>query len=188
MSANPNPNLANANIPWQQSILKGTSAYYSELAGAGVLRPAWAEFVNRLPATGLGEHLDGKKAALAKQIRDNGITYNVYADHAQGTSRPWSLDLFPLVVDAPSWQHIEAGVQQRMRLLEANGNVADQLLIVAAVTQLAGGFRLLFSVLGLGVNSLRLVFDVLEEARPAGPTRRGCPDGPWSCPPLTVDR
>jgi hypothetical protein len=37
----------------------------------------------------------------------------------------------------------------------------DRLLTVAAVTQLAGGFRLLFSVLRLGVNSLRLVFDVL---------------------------
>ena len=62
--------------------------------------------------------MDARAASLQRQIRDNGVTYNVYAD-AEGPQRPWSLDLFPLVVDATSWQQIEAGVQQRMRLLEA---------------------------------------------------------------------
>ena len=31
------------------------------------------------------------------QIRENGVTYNVYAD-ADGPQRPWALDLFPLLV------------------------------------------------------------------------------------------
>ena len=61
--------------------------------------------------------MDQRSASLARQVRDNGITYNVYADE-NGPQRPWSLDLFPLLVDAPSWQRIEAGVLQRMRLLE----------------------------------------------------------------------
>lgn len=61
--------------------------------------------------------MNQRAASLARQVRDNGITYNVYADQ-NGPQRPWSLDLFPLLVDAPSWQHIEAGVLQRMRLLE----------------------------------------------------------------------
>lgn len=62
--------------------------------------------------------LDERLASLQRQIRDNGVTYNVYADQA-GPQRPWSLDLFPLIIDAPAWQRIERGVQQRMELLEA---------------------------------------------------------------------
>jgi uncharacterized circularly permuted ATP-grasp superfamily protein/uncharacterized alpha-E superfamily protein len=55
--------------------------------------------------------------SLERQLRDNGVTYNVYADEG-GPQRPWSLDLFPLIVEPESWQQIEAGVLQRMRLLE----------------------------------------------------------------------
>ncbi|OQW89980.1 MAG: A circularly permuted ATPgrasp family protein [Rhodoferax ferrireducens] len=61
--------------------------------------------------------MNQRSVQLARQIRDNGITYNVYADE-NGPQRPWSLDLFPLLVDTASWQHIEAGVLQRVRLLE----------------------------------------------------------------------
>ncbi len=61
--------------------------------------------------------MDQRSSSLARQVRDNGITYNVYADE-NGPQRPWSLDLFPLIVDPKSWQHIEAGVLQRVRLLE----------------------------------------------------------------------
>ena len=73
MSANPNTTLANVEVPWQQSILQGTSAYYSELAVKGVLRPAWADFVNRLPGTGLSDHLmtrltEDARAALAERL------------------------------------------------------------------------------------------------------------------------
>ncbi|WP_370446718.1 circularly permuted type 2 ATP-grasp protein [Rhodoferax sp. TS-BS-61-7] len=78
---------------------------------------AWGQFFANMEARTSAE-LDARAASLQRQIRDNGVTYNVYAD-AEGPQRPWSLDLFPLMVDAPSWQHIEAGVQQRMRLLEA---------------------------------------------------------------------
>jgi uncharacterized circularly permuted ATP-grasp superfamily protein/uncharacterized alpha-E superfamily protein len=59
-----------------------------------------------------------RAASLQRQIRDNGVTYNVYADE-EGPQRPWSLDLFPLIIDAASWSRIDEGVQQRMRLLEA---------------------------------------------------------------------
>ena len=55
--------------------------------------------------------------SLARQIRDNGVTYNVYAD-GDGPQRPWSLDLFPLIVSPESWAQIEAGVLQRVRVLD----------------------------------------------------------------------
>ena len=61
--------------------------------------------------------LNTRMANLQRQVRDNGITYNVYAS-ADQPQRPWSLDLFPLMLGHSDWQQIEAGVMQRMQLLE----------------------------------------------------------------------
>ena len=61
--------------------------------------------------------MNQRSASLERQIRDNGVTYNVYSDEG-GPQRPWSLDLFPLIIEPDCWQKIEAGVTQRMRLLE----------------------------------------------------------------------
>lgn len=58
-----------------------------------------------------------RAARLARQVRDNGVTYNVYADEG-GPQRPWSLDLFPLIVSADGWAQIERGILQRMQVLE----------------------------------------------------------------------
>jgi len=76
----------------------------------------WREFFTTLQSD-TAIDMDQRDANLTRQVRDNGITYNVYADE-NGPQRPWSLDLFPLIVDAQSWQRIEVGVLQRMRLLE----------------------------------------------------------------------
>lgn len=78
--------------------------------------PEWSRFFNHLGPDGFAD-LDRRTADLQRQVRDNGITYNVYAD-ADGPQRPWSLDLFPLIVTPSCWQQIEAGVLQRVRLLE----------------------------------------------------------------------
>ncbi|QDL54033.1 circularly permuted type 2 ATP-grasp protein [Rhodoferax aquaticus] len=81
------------------------------------LTQTWTQFIENLETRSSTE-LDRRAASLQRQIRDNGVTYNVYAD-AEGPQRPWSLGLFPLILEAPAWQRIEEGVQQRMRLLEA---------------------------------------------------------------------
>jgi uncharacterized circularly permuted ATP-grasp superfamily protein/uncharacterized alpha-E superfamily protein len=78
---------------------------------------AWARFFEELGREGFGD-LNRRTIELQRQVRDNGITYNVYAD-AGGPQRPWSLDLFPLILTPASWQRLEAGVLQRVRLLEA---------------------------------------------------------------------
>ena len=76
----------------------------------------WSRFLRHAHEDGMGDWAQ-RSASLARQIRDNGVTYNVYAD-AQGPQRPWPVGLFPLLLTADDWQHIEAGVLQRMRLLE----------------------------------------------------------------------
>ena len=95
-----------------------------EQAQDGSMQPAnskltseWTTFFNFLGTDGLG-NLDHRAANLHRQIRDNGVTYNVYAD-ADGPQRPWSLDLFPLIISPDEWACIDAGIRQRTRLLNA---------------------------------------------------------------------
>lgn len=54
-------------------------------------------------------------SAAERQIRDSGVTYNVYAD-PQGLDRPWHLDVLPLIIAPDEWREIEAGIIQRAQL------------------------------------------------------------------------
>jgi len=87
-------------------------------AGSSTRMPCapWSRFFEKLGTEGFAD-LNRRTVNLQRQVRDNGITYNVYAD-ANGPQRPWSLDLFPLIVSTESWRALEAGVLQRVRLLE----------------------------------------------------------------------
>lgn len=88
----------------------------SATADPAHMAPHWASFFDHLGPIDAVE-LNHKATRLKRQLRDNGVTYNVYAD-AGGPPRPWSLDLFPLIVTPRHWHRIEAGVLQRVRLLE----------------------------------------------------------------------
>ena len=92
--------------------------HYDELRTPdGGLRPAWQQFFTHLGASGFAD-LDRRATMLARQIRDDGVTYNVYRPDGGG-ERPWSLDLLPLIIGAEEWARIEEGVTQRARLLNA---------------------------------------------------------------------
>ncbi len=117
-----------------------------------------------------------RHSSLARQIRDNGVTYNVYADE-DGPQRPWSLGLFPLILSASSWQHIEAGVSQRVRLLDRvmadvygfQDLLARGLLPPALVQGHPGYLRSMHGVQPVGATHLHVAaFDLA----------RG-PDGNW---------
>ena len=82
---------------------------------AAPLAKTWTNFFKFLGTDGFHD-LNRRTANLHRQIRDNGVTYNVYAD-ANGPQRPWSLDLFPLIVSPQDWAQIETGIKQRTRLL-----------------------------------------------------------------------
>ena len=80
------------------------------------LSDKWVQFFDALGTDGFAD-LNHRTETLRRQIRDNGVTYNVYAD-TTGPQRPWALDLFPLIVSPESWRQIEAGVLQRVRVLD----------------------------------------------------------------------
>ncbi len=88
----------------------------SNAAPAPTLAPSWSRFFNYLGGKGIDD-LNHRTANLHRQIRDNGVTYNVYAD-ANGPQRPWSLDLFPMILSTRDWAQIEIGIRQRARLLD----------------------------------------------------------------------
>lgn len=60
----------------------------------------------------MGQRLD----AVTQEIRENGVTYNVYTD-TKGIQRPWDLNLLPLILPEDEWAGIEAAVIQRAGLL-----------------------------------------------------------------------
>ena len=88
-----------------------------EVAPHALPTPAWSRFFERLGHDGFLD-LNRRTTNLERQVRDNGVTYNVYAE-SDGPQRPWSLDLFPLIVTPQSWQQIETGVLQRVKLLDS---------------------------------------------------------------------
>ncbi len=62
--------------------------------------------------------LDRRVAQVAQQLQRDGVTHNVFNDQGVA-SRPWSLELLPLIIQASEWAGIEAGVVQRAALLQA---------------------------------------------------------------------
>ena len=92
-----------------------TSEHFDELRGQvsgtqTALSADWAEFFSQIDASGL-QDFDRRSDELARQVRDNGITYNSYGDQ-DVPQRPWSVDRFPLIVGHDHWQQIEAGTIQ----------------------------------------------------------------------------
>lgn len=74
-------------------------------------RALLAQLANEAPST-----MQHRLHTMQRQVRENGVTYNVYAD-PQGSQRPWALDILPLILSQQEWQQIEAAVMQRAGLM-----------------------------------------------------------------------
>ena len=89
---------------------------YDELLSApGLPRVHWDAFLRSL-AGREGIEVSETLALMEREIRENGITYNVYAD-PKGADRPWEVDPLPLLLSAAEWDEIAAGIAQRADLL-----------------------------------------------------------------------
>ncbi len=142
---------------------------------SGLARPHWQPLLAHLTQVG-APTLDARHREMTRMLRENGVTYNVYADPA-GASRAWDLDLLPMIVAPGEWEHIEAAVAQRATLL--NRILADiygeQTLVrdgrlPAALVHGHPGF--LRPCHGVGQNTSRpLVIYAADLAR--------SPDGQW---------
>jgi uncharacterized circularly permuted ATP-grasp superfamily protein/uncharacterized alpha-E superfamily protein len=89
---------------------------YDELFEAPqTTRAHWRPLIEQLAAWP-AERMRERLHSVHDQVRENGVTYNVYAD-PQGADRPWELDLLPMILPEEEWGRIEAGIVQRATLL-----------------------------------------------------------------------
>ena len=76
----------------------GATPGHDEMCAAdGGIRSHWNYLMRALDDMGSGE-LQRRREEAWRQIRENDVTYNIYGDPG-GMSRPWQLDLVPLLVE-----------------------------------------------------------------------------------------
>src|SRR5205085_12376072 len=73
-------------------------------------RPHWDAFLHAL-AGREGNEVSDTLSLMEREIREHGITYNVYAD-PKGADRLWEVDPLPLLLSAGEWEAIETGISQ----------------------------------------------------------------------------
>ena len=112
-------------IGYELPAANGLVADYTPVSGvfdemmdtADGVRPHWRQFLSEL-----GRFSDAQIAQLwdaaQRLVRENGTTYNVY-DETGESARPWHMDPLPFLISAEEWSHLETGLIQRARLLNA---------------------------------------------------------------------
>jgi uncharacterized circularly permuted ATP-grasp superfamily protein len=90
--------------------------FFDEMVSAeGAVRPHYAKFQQLFDAVPIAD-FEQKRLAVDLAFLRQGITFNVYGD-AQGTERIFPFDLVPRIIPAKEWEHIEAGMIQRITAL-----------------------------------------------------------------------
>lgn len=133
------PEDAPAPDPLAQALsaaLRCRDGHFYELTGQvnqpgepqGGLAERWRRFFAAGGATGWQE-LGAKALRVQRRVLEDGASYNVHSDGPplpgqEGESsaplaRHWPLELLPMLIEPGEWRHIEAGIAQRARLLEA---------------------------------------------------------------------
>jgi uncharacterized circularly permuted ATP-grasp superfamily protein/uncharacterized alpha-E superfamily protein len=96
--------------------------HFDELLDAsGAPRSHWQGFADHAGSLRSAD-IGRRQSQIARQIHENGVTYNVYAS-ADGPARPWGLDALPMIIPAAEWDVLAQGLRQRARVL--NAMVAD---------------------------------------------------------------
>ena len=76
---------------------QATTDRYDELFEApNTPRAHWKPMIEQIAAWPV-ERMRDRLHSVHSQVRENGVTYNVYAD-PQGADRPWELDMVPLLI------------------------------------------------------------------------------------------
>lgn len=90
--------------------------FYDELyEGVGQPRPGSALLLKKLASLPEGE-LKKRQQAAERVILNMGMTFGVYGSDA-GHEKIFPFDIVPRIIEPSDWQHIEAGLRQRMYAL-----------------------------------------------------------------------
>lgn len=86
---------------------------YDEMYGMAGVRELYASVYAAFEQMPPGE-VRQRAESLASSYLEQGITFGV-----AGEERPFPLDIVPRIIEAEAWDHVETGVKQRVRALEA---------------------------------------------------------------------
>ena len=105
--------MRNTDISGNTYTLDG---FFDEMFSApGQPRPGARELASRLDSLPPGE-VHARQQAAEQAFYGAGVTFTVYGD-ASGTERIFPFDIIPRIIEAAEWQHIEAGLKQRVQAL-----------------------------------------------------------------------
>ena len=124
-----------------------TEGFYDELfdergtprEGAHVL----IDFINAMPSGSLAE----RQEAIERALHRMGITFAVYGDKS-GTEKIFPFDIIPRIIRAFEWNHIAAGLKQRIQALNSfiddvyhDQNVINDGILPRELLEKADSFR-----------------------------------------------
>lgn len=89
--------------------------FFDEAFREGTPRSHYAGLVSRLASLS-PEEFRARCELADLTLVNQGITFTVYGNE-QGTEKPFPVDLVPRVVPATEWDHIESGLEQRVKAL-----------------------------------------------------------------------
>lgn len=90
---------------------------FCEMTSAEGPRPHYTPLVSRFDEFD-NDGIRGRVQLIESLFRRQGITFAVYGED-EGNERTWPLDIVPRIISASEWEHIEAGLKQRVRALNA---------------------------------------------------------------------
>lgn len=82
---------------------------------SGAIRSTYAKFLEVLQTLSVND-LQAKDALASELFMNQGITFTVYSDN-KGIERIFPFDVIPRIITNTEWQHIEKGIQQRLKAL-----------------------------------------------------------------------
>ncbi len=101
----------------EENRIKKNTFFDELVAPDGSIYPHWKKLVESYNELAKGD-MDKREQEVLNQLRENGVTYNVYGD-PKGMNRPWVLDPVPVIFSEDDWKIVEKGLAQRAMLLNS---------------------------------------------------------------------
>jgi len=101
-------------MPFAITALELSRMHNETLASDGSILPNWERVITALETLSTAD-IEHRQQDISRQLRANGIAYSAMY-HQRHASRPWSLDLAPMIIEPADWHRISRALEQRALL------------------------------------------------------------------------